>query len=884
MGAGWPFAGRQEELVLIAAAMSDQDVGGLVLAGHAGVGKTRLAGEALRAADRQRCVTRRVVATEAARLIPFGALAPLLPAQLPAVGSRVNLLRWAADALAATAGSRRLVLGVDDAHLLDDLSAALLHQLVQNATVFALVVVRSGEPAPEPVTALWRTRLAERVDLQELLRPDVEQVLAEYLGGPVDGLLAERMWQASRGNPLLLRELVTGGEQAQALRRVEGVWRWQGPWVVAPRLAELIEHRIGRLDEHEREVLELLAYAGPIGPDLLSRLAPAEAVEAAEAKALCWAEQSGRRVLVHLAHPLYGEVLRAHTPLLRARRHQRQLASALEQAGARRADDCLRVASWRLASGTTASPEVLLAAARRAWALLDLELAERLARAALDAGSGWPAGEILWRALGMRNRNDEVERLLAGLADAVSGDQERAELAAARVYNMYLADELDAGIALIDDALAGISGSAQRAELQALQAENLVHLGKYQPAARLAADLLARPGIHGTPLAVGHHITGLMLLFQGQVDQAVARLDQAIATPGWAVSEPWLGASADVWRCHALLLAGRFADAAALAETGYQRALETGWQMGLVLALLARGHVCRARGQLHPSVRWLREGLGLAREAIGTLFTSMILGELAHSAALLGDHATAQHAMAESDATRRRGFAIFRPWADLARPWVTAAAGEHTAAARQALDVAAAARDHGTPIYEIVALHDASRLGAASTAASRLRELGQDNPSVLIGCYAAHAAALAQQDAAGLERVSAQMEAIGALLLAAEAAAEAGCAFGRAGRADSARRTATRAAALAAQCDGAATPALQALHAPGLTRREWAIVRLAAEGLTNEDIAGRLTVSVRTVHNHLHHAYTKLGVHHRTELGPILQAQPPPPGPHPGSR
>jgi hypothetical protein len=801
MGAGWPFAGRQEELILIAGAIGDQDVRGLVLAGPAGVGKTRLADEALRAADPQRCVTRRVVATETARLIPFGALAPLLPAQLPAVGSRVNLLRWAADALAARAGSRRLVLGVDDAHRLDDLSAALLHQLVQSAAVFVLVVVRSGEPAPEPVTALWRNRLAERVDLQELLRPDVEQILVEHLGGPVDGMLAERMWQASRGNPLMLRELVAGCEQAHALRRVEGVWRWHGPWVVAPRLAELIEHRIGRLDEHEREVLELLAYAGPAGPGLLSRLVAPEAVEAVEAKGLCWAEQSSRRILVHFAHPLYGEVVRAHIPLLRARRHQRRLADVLEAAGARRADDCLRVAGWRLASGTTAPTGVLLAAARRAWALLDLELAERLARAALDAGGGWPAGDILWRVLWMRNCNDEAERLLAGLADAVAGDQERAELAAARAYNMYGSDEPEAGIALIDEALTGISGPAQRAELEALQAEIFLHIRSYQPAARLAAGLLARPGVHGTPLAVGHHIAGLTLLFQGRPDQAIPRLEQAIATPGWAVSAPWFGPSAEIWHCHALLLADRFADAAAAAESSYQRALDTGWDLARGASCIERGQVCRACGQLQQSMRWLKEGLGLVWEArsSGYLFAAPLLAELAHTAALPGDHATAQHALSESDATSRRGFSIYRPWAELARPWVTASAGQHAAAARQALAVAAEARERGATIYEIVALHDASRLGAASTAAGRLRDLGQHHPSVLIGCYAAHAAALAQRDAVGLERVSVQLEAIGALLLAAEAAAEASRAFERAGRADSARRTTTRAAALAAQ-------------------------------------------------------------------------------------
>jgi DNA-binding NarL/FixJ family response regulator len=885
MAAAWPFVGRQEELVLIAEAMRDQDVGGLVLAGPAGVGKTRLAHEALAVADPDRCTTRRAVATEATRPIPFGALAPLLPAELPAASSRVNLLRLAADALVGAAGRRRLVLGVDDAHLLDSLSAALVHQLAGGAAAFMLVVVRSGEPAPEPVTALWRSRLVERVDVQELLRPDVERVLAERLGGPVDGMLAERLWQESQGNPLMLRELVTAGEQAQALRCVEGVWHWHGQWVLAPRLVELIEQRLGQLGPSERDLLELLAYAEPVGPDLLARLVSPEAVEAAEAKALCWAEQSGRRMLVHLAHPLYGEVLRARAPVLRARRHQRQLASEFERVGARRTDDALRIATWRLASGTTTAPDVLLAAARRAWALLDVELAERLARAALEAGGGWPAGEIMWRVLMLQHRNHEAERLLAGLADDTMSGQQRGELAAARAYNLFWGlDQVESGLAVIHQALAEkITDSALQARLQATQAEMLAHTCQYQHAARRAADLVARPGIQGTPLAQSHHVTGLTRLVHGQATQAAASFGQAAATPGWAESEPWLGVAVSVWHCQALLLAGRFADAAATAEASYQRALASGWDFAFGLALIERGQVCRACGQLRQSLRWLREGLGLVRDTrtSGYLFGSVLLGELAHTAALLADHATAQHALAESDATRRPSLAIYHPWADLARPWVSAAAGDHAAAVSLALEAAAAARQQGTPAYELVALHDASRLGAASAVAGRLRELGHDHPSALIRCYAGHAATLAQRDAPGLEQVSAQLEGIGAHLLAAEAAAEASRVFRLAGRADSARRTATRAAALAARCEGAATPSLQALRAPDLTQREWAIIRLAADGLTDEDIAERLTVSIRTVHNHLYHAYTKLGIHSRSGLASVLPAQPHPPGQHP---
>lgn len=44
------------------------------------------------------------------------------------------------------------------------------------------------------------------------------------------------------------------------------------------------------------------------------------------------------------------------------------------------------------------------------------------------------------------------------------------------------------------------------------------------------------------------------------------------------------------------------------------------------------------------------------------------------------------------------------------------------------------------------------------------------------------------------------------------------------------------------------------------------MVRLAAEGLSNRAIAEELVVSLRTVENHLHRAFAKLGVRSRSEL------------------
>jgi hypothetical protein len=222
VGVTWPFIGRQEELGHIHQSMSDAATPGIVIAGAAGVGKTRLGLEALASADPQRFLTRRVIATQATASIPFGALAQLLPAELPAAGDRVNVLGLAAKALVAPAGGRRLVLEVDDAHLLDDTSAALLYQLIRSQSTFVMVLVRSGEPAPEPIVALWKHDLVERLELQALLEPDVKAVLTTALGAQIDGATMQRLWRATGGNMLLLRELVVAGLDTGRLAKVEG--------------------------------------------------------------------------------------------------------------------------------------------------------------------------------------------------------------------------------------------------------------------------------------------------------------------------------------------------------------------------------------------------------------------------------------------------------------------------------------------------------------------------------------------------------------------------------------------------------------------------------------------------------------------------------------
>jgi DNA-binding CsgD family transcriptional regulator len=57
-----------------------------------------------------------------------------------------------------------------------------------------------------------------------------------------------------------------------------------------------------------------------------------------------------------------------------------------------------------------------------------------------------------------------------------------------------------------------------------------------------------------------------------------------------------------------------------------------------------------------------------------------------------------------------------------------------------------------------------------------------------------------------------------------------------------------------------------------LTAAEQRVVALAAEGLSNKEIARHLFVAVHTVEVHLGHAYAKLGVRSRTQLASRLAA------------
>ena len=130
---------------------------GAVLRGESGMGKTALAQVV---ADRLTAAGESVVwivATAASQPMPFGALAPLLADDLPALHPALVLGHVSRALSAASRGRRVPLVVVDDAHFLDDQSAATVLGLVSGGGARVLATVPSGTTPPDAVVALWKT-------------------------------------------------------------------------------------------------------------------------------------------------------------------------------------------------------------------------------------------------------------------------------------------------------------------------------------------------------------------------------------------------------------------------------------------------------------------------------------------------------------------------------------------------------------------------------------------------------------------------------------------------------------------------------------------------------------------------------------------------------
>ena len=857
--------------------------GGLMIVGDPGVGKTSLARAVVEElAGREEAEVLWMVASAAGAPIPFGAFAPFVPQVGGAAGHQpdaLTLLQAFRAALLDRAGGRPLVLAVDDAHRLDGHSATLVSQLVTAGEARLVMTVRAGAGMRAGLRALWKEELVSRIDLEPLDREGTDEYTSRLLdsGSYIGGEVTEALWRTSRGNPLYLRELVVAARAGGRIVEVAGMWRLAGGLPLSRRLAELLGDRLGLLADEELAALELLAVAEVLPVRVLTGLAGDGPVTSLQRSGLVAVEFVHGEHLVRAAHPLYGESVRAALPAPLAAAIGLRLADALDADG-RRAGDLLRIVTWRIAGGLVPPAGELLEAAVRAAEHQDWPLSQRLARCAVDAGGGTEAALALADALRAQGRYQEA---LATLEDCdCSGEEQLARMAVLRALILFpgLGRHAQADAVLLRVA-AQLSDPARRGWTEAVRAGLLCFAGRPAEAARLARPLVegSEPGsrAEGTARAV----LAMGLSWTGHPEQAIAIIDDPLhatsADAGAWLATGWTGAARTV----AYHLCGRVDDAMVIVEAQYRLAvqLENGQAQGT--SACALGWFALAQGRLDESVRRFREAatvLGSAL-ALGTRLESLL--GLAEVLAQLGDIDGARLAIEETRPIAEGSEALGARW-QMAAAWAAAAGGGVSDALRLLGEAAAGARRRDQGALELRALHSAVRLGSPAVA-GRLAELAQALEGPLVQAIAAHGAALADADPGdGLDGVSGSYAAAGLNLYAAEAAAQASRAHGRAGRGRRATASAARAHVLLAAAPEGRTPlALTlALAPPGLTRRESEVAQLAARGLASSAIAGHLCLSVRTVETHLARAYAKLGISGRGELAEALLAAAPQPG------
>ncbi|MBF6170988.1 helix-turn-helix transcriptional regulator [Nocardia blacklockiae] len=860
MGDSWQLLDRPVEFKAIHTTLTSTGTGGVVLTGAAGVGKTTLARLVTTALPTP---VRWAVCTESSRDIPLGAFAPWVAPS--ATRDPIALLGSARENLVR---QQDTVIGVDDAHLLDKLSATLLHQIAVDRAAHIVATVRDGEPVPDAVTSLWKDGYLERVELPALTKQQSVRLVETALGGLLEGLTADVMWESSAGNPLFLRNMVEGALEAGTLTEVNGVWQLRGPTAVPSGLAALLDERLSRTDEAVREALKVLALYEPLEIDILIGLVGEQAVDTAEIAGLIRACPDGRHINARFSHPLLGDVVRRRIGTASARRQRGRIVEMLRGRVLDTAADRIRLAQLYIDSDRPVDTDLLITAAKDAVSLSDLPTGEQLARAAYDRGGGLTAAELLSRALLWQGHPHAADEILAAF------DPERLDpiqlvqwgLPRASLLFWHLGD-VRRSRALVDLLNDRVELPVLRLIVDAMGAAMSVHENRIPEGIDAAERVLAAPEAPRQAVDLAAFAAGLAMPVAGRgadFEPIAARSRaQQKATDGLIRVMVGYG------EVLALTFTGEL-DRAERRAAGFGTFSTAGQFLGWAITEIGLGVVATYRGRFRDAITAIEQALAAldAEIPLPWLLPARLL--LVRAYAALSDVPAAERVLADADDHAGPHLALHEPQRVLARAWLAAASGNPYRAIELARSAAGMACSAGQYAVEAEALHHAARYGDR-TVAGRLAALAGRVQGPVVDLYSRHAAAVGHADPDALATVSAEFEAAGLLLSAADAAAQAVPIHDRAGRRRLSAESATRALGLAARCDGATSPALTAAARPlPVTAREREITALVARGLSNREIAERLGVSIRTVEGHIYRACTKLDVADREQLAKLI--------------
>jgi DNA-binding CsgD family transcriptional regulator/tetratricopeptide (TPR) repeat protein len=602
-----------------------------LVAGEAGVGKTRLAAEV---AERARTAGFTVIAGQALELgdegAPFAAVASALrslvaevgqPEVVAAAGSGLaELARLLPDLGAAPArgesgrplsevicdlverlaAERPLLVVLEDVHWADAATRSLLRHLsvaLRRARVLLIATYRSDElTRSHPLRPLLAEldRTAQRIDLSRLAPADTRRLLRALSDDRVTDAVAERIVARSAGVPFFAEELLTAEAEGCPL---------------PDTLRSLLLVRVERLSPTAQEVLRAASAAGVhVDHEVLSQAVDLSELELEHALRQAVAGNilvvDEARTGYQFRHALYREAL--HGDLLPGehRRLHVRFAEALQAQAGEGLDGQSAAAiahHWRAAHDlprafSAAIRAADVAAELRAWEQerLMIERALELWDVVPDpeGAAGADRGDLHARAATAAYRSSHEERGLAHIdsaldsVDRVTDPARVLRLLVQRAVLLRALNRSEAAEALVEalDLAEGsgppVRGGPEHATVLARLALDRMLRGDYATARDLALDAIAMARTAGDPGEEAHALNtlGCALVSLGAVDEGLAAMEQSrIASPPrdrdpiqFHLNRYYAN------RTDLMMALGRHEEALALAEEGRRIAAEGG--------------------------------------------------------------------------------------------------------------------------------------------------------------------------------------------------------------------------------------------------------------------------------------------------------------------
>ncbi|WP_412457963.1 AAA family ATPase [Mycolicibacterium mucogenicum] len=364
----------------------------------------------------------------------------------------------------------------------------------------------------------------------------------------------------------------------------------------------------------------------------------------------------------------------------------------------------LRRAVRALDPGDALPVAELAAAADDALRLGDLELAERLGRAALPAG-GLATRVTLSYALAWQGRGLDADAVLAEVDAAALTEPALMMWALPRAANQFwMLSEPERATAFLRTVRSRVQTPAAQVTLDALSATFAMNAGNLNRAMQLADSVLSSPDPSDTAIGWAASAAALSCARTGRLAEVDAFAERALAAgqPGLLRFTSGFGQTT------ALLLAGEPDRAQQLAQEliDFTQSQQPGRAIGEVLL----ADVLIARGELDSAIELLQDAakaLGRTGYSWGPLAWML----LARALGQRGATAEAGRALARAEARHGLKSMLFAPELALARAWTNAARRDRHGAIAAARDAFRAAERGGQSAVALRALHDAALLG-----------------------------------------------------------------------------------------------------------------------------------------------------------------------------